>query len=100
MHGSRKDTIHRLRSLYERSLSAFVNAPHPVGDGRRLEVESRRCLSRVPSSGCPQFENRETLGRAIVRSPARLDASHTEVFQTQLFFEKRDLPTGLRQLCS
>ncbi len=69
----------------------LVEAPRPGCDGQRSHEQVPRGLRERPSAGRPEFEDRESLRRRVVRPPLRRDSEHPSVFDSELLAEKGDL---------
>ena len=92
-----REAIQRLGSLEKRTLTAFVHTLHPRGHSRRLKEEALCRLSSGPTSCSPQFKDRKTLQRSVVRSSPRTNTCHPQIFEPEFFLELGSLSFGFGQ---
>ena len=83
--------IDGLSHLNERVGSFVIESLGPRGDRQRGYEEPSRGLRPRPAPGRAQFENREPLGRRVVRPALRVGPLHAGVLDAQLVAKQPDL---------
>ena len=85
------ETVYGFGESHERVGSLVVESVHPGRDGERGDEEPSSGLSQRPTSGGAQFEDREPVGRGVMRSALGGDTLHPDVLDSQLLLKQRDL---------